>query len=106
MKIPTALIVCATIVLCVAILAVAGLLASGASSESVAVLTGLIATILVNVLGLVRTQQIKGTVDDLANGKMDAKIRANVGDVVADHLIDPAVKDQLAVDRARRDGHA
>lgn len=104
-KIPTTLIVCATIVLCVAILAVAGLLAAGENDTSVGILTGFIGMLVLNLLSLVRGEQTKATVDDLANGRMDAKIRAGVADVLQPHLIDPTVEPQIEADRERRGDH-
>lgn len=38
----------------------------------------------------------------LSNGGMDAKVRAGVAEVLPDHLIDEAIKPQLAEDRVRR----
>lgn len=52
---------------------------------------------------LARTESVKRQVDDLANGGMDAKIRAGVADAVRDEYLDPDQARQLAVDRARRD---
>lgn len=60
------------------------------------------ASLIATVVNIGRTEQVKGTVEDLANGKMDAKIRAGVADVLADHFIDPAAVQQIAKDRARR----
>lgn len=44
-------------------------------------------------------------VTDLGNGKMDAKIRAAVADVMHPDTLNPAAADQLVADRARRDQH-
>lgn len=44
-------------------------------------------------------------VDDLYNGRGDAKHRAAVGDVLRDDLIDDGAREQLERDRARRDEH-
>lgn len=48
---------------------------------------------------------INGTVKELANGGMDAKIRAGFADVAADHMVksDTATQQQLEADRQRRD---
>lgn len=72
-------------------------------SGDVSAILGAGGTMIVAVVTLGRTGQIKGTIDDLANGKMDAKIRAGVADVLADHLVDEGAKPQLARDRAVRD---
>lgn len=96
--------------LCVTLIAIAAItgaviLLSTANGDA-EILAGLIftgaASLVGTVVNLARTEQVKGTVDDLANGKMDAKIRAGVADVLADHFIDPAAVQQIAKDRTRR----
>lgn len=47
--------------------------------------------------------EVKSQTNDLTNGKMDAKIRAGIADVLADHFIDPASVQQIALDRLTRD---
>lgn len=49
-----------------------------------------------------RVEVIASQTTDLTNGGLDAKVRAAVADVLADHLIDPGATAQLGVDRARR----
>lgn len=56
-----------------------------------------------SLIALARIEKLGGQVYDLANGGMDAKIRAGIADVLPAHLIDPSVEEQLVVDRARRD---
>lgn len=100
------LVVCATVVAVAAIAAIAVLVASDASTDTIALLIGLCGTLVANLIAMGRTEQIKGTVDDLANGKMDAKIRAAVSEVIRDEHIDPEVRDQLDADFERRnEGH-
>jgi len=49
-----------------------------------------------------RVQRVEKHTDDLANGKMDAKIRAGVADVIPDRLLDETyTRHQLAADRIR-----
>lgn len=66
---------------------------------------GFLSALLVAVVGLAKIDKIEGHVVDLTNGKMDAKIRAGVAEVLANHLIDPAMTAQLIADRERRDEH-
>lgn len=98
----TVLIVCATVVAVAAIGAGVLVLRGGVSDTALGLFIGLIGTVVTTLVNLGRTEQIKDTVHDLANGRMDAKIRAGVADVLADHLIDPTAGAQLDVDRARR----
>lgn len=46
---------------------------------------------------------VKQTTDYLANGGLDAKIRAGLADLLPDHMIKPGVEDQLEQDRATRE---
>lgn len=57
----------------------------------------------IQLANMSRTKRIGNQVDDLANGGMDAKIRAGVADTVRDEYLDPSAAPQLARDRARRD---
>ncbi|QCW50410.1 hypothetical protein FE634_08320 [Nocardioides dongxiaopingii] len=41
----------------------------------------------------------------LANGRMDAKIRAAVSEVVLDEHLDPRMREQVARNMVRRDEH-
>jgi hypothetical protein len=100
------IVICSTVVAVAAIVAIAVLVAVGSDAESIGLLIGLVTMLVTSIVSLTRTEQIKGTVDDLSNGRMDAKIRAGVADVLGEHLIDPTVRDQLDVDRARRGEHA
>lgn len=59
-------------------------------------------SMITSILNLARASQTAATVDDLANGKMDAKIRAAVSEVLDDRLIDPTIRDQLVADKERR----
>lgn len=97
-------LVCVTVIALAAIIGTVVLLSFAKGDAEI--LAGLIftgsASLIATVVNLARTEQVKGTVDDLANGKMDAKIRAGVADVLADHFIDPAAVAQIARDRTRR----
>lgn len=90
-------------------LAVVLLVALAPDDADLGLLIGLLLTgggnLLATILNVGRTEQVRATVDDLANGKMDAKIRAGVADVLPDHLVDPKVRTLVAQDRATRDAH-
>ena len=102
----TVLVVCATIVIVAALVAVTLILMQGtADKDTVGIVVVMVGTLLTTLVGLQRTEDVKRTVDDLANGRMDSKIRAGVADVVAEHLIDDTVRDQLEVDRERPGDH-
>lgn len=106
----TALVISVAVVACVAIASVALILVTLEKSELpegwLGMFLGFLGTLLVAVISLAKVDKIGQQVDDLSNGKMDAKIRAGVSDVLANHLIDPAAVHQLEADRARRDeGH-
>lgn len=105
MKTSPIVVICATVVATVAVIAVAVLVALGAENESIGLLIGLLTMLVTNVVLLARQEQVKGTVEDLSNGKMDAKIRAGVADVLGEHLIDPAARAQLETDRTIRGEH-
>lgn len=107
-------IIATAVVACVALCAVVALVAIAPKDADVSVLIGAMmlgaGSMLTSILNLVKTDNVagdvahvKGTVDELANGKMDAKIRASTADVLPDHLIDPKIKPQLVRDRAVRD---
>jgi len=64
-----------------------------------------LATTIPVIASLARTEKVAAQVDELHNGKMDAKIRAGVADVIPGELLDDEyVRHQLAADRIRR-GH-
>lgn len=48
------------------------------------------------------TDSTHTAVAELANGSMDAKIRAAVAEVLPDAMVDPAIRPQLAEDRRKR----
>lgn len=109
MKTSNAAIISTATVASVALLAVVALVAFAPANTDLGLLVGVLITgaggMITSILTLGRVDQMRGTVDDLANGKMDAKIRAAVADVIQPHLIDPAMDDQLELDRERRDAH-
>lgn len=109
----TVLIVAGTVVgvvVVVAITAVAIAIEDGARAASmIALIVGPLATLLAFLGLFVKVQSLGGDVaksleqtTELTNGLGDAKFRAAVADVLHNDLIDPAVHDQLARDRARR----
>lgn len=107
MKTSNVVVAAVAAVACTALLAVVALVALAPSDADLGFLVGAMFTgvgsMIAALVSLARVSEVKATVDDLANGKMDAKIRAGVADVLPDHAIDPAVRDQLAQDRAVRD---
>lgn len=107
MKTSNLAIIAGTVLASVTLLAVVGMVAFAPADADLGLLIGLmftnVGTMLAAIVSLVRTEQVKGTVDELANGKMDAKIRAGVADVLPDHLVDAKAKPQLVLDRASRD---
>lgn len=109
MKTVNLAIIAGTVLVSVTILGMVTLVVFAPDGVDIGMLVGLlfsnVATLLAVIVGLVRTEQVKGTVDDLANGKMDAKIRAGVADVLPDHMVDPKARPQVELDRAARDAH-
>lgn len=107
MKSNNTLILAISLVACVAIVASVVLVAVAPDGTDPTLLLGGIlgpaASLIATLVTLGRLEQTKSTVDDLANGKMDAKIRAGVADVLADHFIDPGAVEQIARDRTRRE---
>lgn len=72
------------------------------STTVIAVLFANLAAALPSVLALAKVSNTAEQVDKLANGLMDAKVRAGLADVLPDELIDPDAQHQLRADRARR----
>lgn len=105
----TALIVAVTAVAVTAIVSVTLILITLEKSEIpegwLALFLGFLTTMLVTVAALAKVDKIGRQVDDLSNGKMDAKVRAAVSEVLRDELVDPAMRDQIGRDLARRDRH-
>lgn len=94
-----------------AVVAIALAIEDGARVTS---LLGLIlpscSAVILGLLALFKLTEIKADVatvkadtTDLTNGKMDAKIRAGIADVLANHLIDPEAREQIDLDRLVRD---
>lgn len=105
MKNTTAIVAGVTAMFCVTII-VAAVLAALAPEEAVTMIGLILAALsstVVGVLALAKIGSVERTVDDLANGKMDAKIRAGIADVLPEHLIDNKARPQLEQDRRRRD---
>lgn len=110
MKTSNLAIIASTVLASVTLVAAVGLVAFAPADADLGLLIGLlftnVGTMVTGIVGLVLTEQVRGTVDELANGKMDAKIRAGVADVLPDHMVDPKVRPQVARDRATRDQSA
>lgn len=51
---------------------------------------------------LTKVQSVDEKVEYLANGGMDAKVRAGVAEVLRPELVDPEAEDLIAVDRVTR----
>lgn len=112
-------IVGAIVVLAAMVVTVVVLLESEGRDSTVvaAMLIGFIGPTIVAMLALLKgldtdvkvsrqkavTDSTHSAVAELANGSMDAKIRAAVAEVLPDTMVDPAIRPQLAVDRQRRD---
>lgn len=94
-----------TVIAALSIVAVVAVVALVPDDADLAVLLVLVGNLLVTIINATRTDQVRATVDDLANGKMDAKVRAGVADVLADHLVDPKARAQVERDREVRGDH-
>lgn len=105
----TPLLVCITVLVCfISAVGAAVFVAvpDGANTGSlVALMVGQLATTVPVLVSVFKVNAVAHQVDEvaqdterLANGTGDAKIRAAVAAVLAPHLIDPAVKPQLAED--------
>lgn len=107
MKSTNVAVIATTVLGSVTMLTVAIVIATAPADADLGLLVGLLFTgavqLMASVVALVRTEQVRSTVDELANGKMDAKIRAGVADVLPDHLVDPKARPQVERDRATRD---
>lgn len=74
------------------------------------VMVGALAPTIASMVAVVKVSGVSSQVADvaadtnkLANGLGDAKIRTAVADVLADDLVDPEAREQLAADRAKLD---
>lgn len=109
----TVLMACATILFCfvtAAVVVVFLAVPEGANTGSlIAILTGQLAPTLATLFTLVKLSTVQVQVrdvatdtDKLANGYGDAKIREAVADVLPEHMVDPAVRQQIELARTRR----
>lgn len=107
------IIIVAAVVGVVVILAITSVAIAIEDGARAASMIGLIVAPLATLLAFfglfVNVQSIKADVSrsleqttELTNGLGDAKFRAAVADVLPDHMIDPAIRDQIVRDRARR----
>lgn len=105
------LLICLTVVIVCGLGAAALMVATVEASQRpegwLALFLAALPGLLTTMVTLARTESIGRQVDDLANGGMDAKIRAGVADTLRPELLDPDQADQLAADYQRRDemGH-
>lgn len=103
--------ICATILAAVGILATALIIVTVDKSELpegwLALFVGTIGTTLGVLVTLSKVADVANTVDDLNNGRMDAKIKANIAQVIDDRYLDPEYRTspQREADKARRDSH-
>ena len=104
------LIICATIVISLGIVSTVLMIMTTNKSEVpegwLALFFGFMGAMLTGLLSAHKLEKIGKTVDDLNNGRADAKMRAAVADVVADQYLDPNQSEQIAQDRIRRDSGA
>ena len=104
MKPSTAVVVALTAVACTLIAALTLVVVTVDKSEVpegwLALFLATLSTVIATLVGLARTEKIGRQVDDLSNGKMDAKIRRAVAEVLRPDMVDPEARPQLERDRA------
>lgn len=106
MKTSTAVVVGVVAMFCTTMLGVtlvAVLVPADDAATLIALLLGFASTAVPAVIGLAKITGVERQVTELSNGLMDAKVRAGVADVLPEDLHDPAIRSQLAADRATRD---
>lgn len=108
----TILLLCATVLVGIVVgaSALAFILAPDGRDPTILVtaLVAVLAPTIASLAAVVKVGGVSAQVADVAadterlsNGLGDAKIRAAVADVLPDHMVDPGVQAQLAVDRER-----
>lgn len=97
--------VCSTVVYAVDSEAAADFLTPvlGFAGTTLALIAGLVAVTRKQEETARQLDDVKRDVTYLANGGMDAKVRAGVADVLPDHLLDPEAAEQIEADRAYRE---
>lgn len=104
----TALIIAVTVVAVTCIASLTLILITLDSSQIpegwLALFLGFMSTVVLGIAQLARVESVARQVDDLANGKMDAKIVAGVARVLKNEHIDPDAVPQIEAARARLDG--
>lgn len=107
MKLSPVVVICFTVVAVSAILAIVLMVITVDQSALpegwLSLFIGLVPAILIGLVNLAKTDRLESKVEDLGNGKMDAKIRAGVADVMRPEHVDPLMAAQLDLDRQRRD---
>lgn len=112
---PTAVVYAAAAMFCTTLLCatVVSVFVETDTGVLVAQLLGALAIGLPAVIGVAKMYEVASKqdravegVDKLRNGEMDSKLRAAVAEILQPHLIDPAAKPQLEIDRAVRDAEA
>jgi hypothetical protein len=109
-KIPTAvavaLVVCATVLGLGAVAGFVALVLYAPPETDLVKLLGAIGTgaalVAAQIAQYLKTRQMGKSVEYLANGGTDAKVRAGVADVIDPRYLKAGVKDQLEADRAHR----
>lgn len=108
----TVVVICVTVLVSVVVAAVALVYVfapAGTDTPGLAaILVGTLAPTIAALATMLKVGNVSSQVADvaadtekLANGLGDAKIRTAVADVLADDLVDPEAREQLAADRAK-----
>lgn len=110
----TVLIVCVVVAFVVSVIAATAVAVLVEDAGRATVMIGLILAPLTSVLSALivfakvsdldaKVGEVRTDTADLTNGLMDAKVRAAVADVLAPEYVDENARDQLIIDRARRE---
>ena len=106
----TVLLVCITVLVSLVVAAAAAVYVFGPAHDGsiAAILISILAPTIASMVAVIKVGGVASQVshvaqdtNQLANGLGDAKIRSAVADVLADHMVDPHAKQQLADDRER-----
>lgn len=109
----TAIVVAVCVVFCFTLATVAAIfIAAPDGANTGSLITSLLGTLAPTIAALAllvkvnsteaKVDRVEATTDRLANGLLDAKIRAGVADVLDPSLIDETAHQQLATDRHHR----
>lgn len=102
----TVALICATTIAVATLVTVVLLVVFAPREQNLATLIAALfaggGAMVASIIGLAKGAETARTVDELANGKMDAKIRAGIGDMIDPRYLRDDVAAQLEADRARR----